>query len=205
MRDYPEFSNGNSPIPIVVARTWDLGFLDLKLFGSDFTNGQLANNATWIQGYDNTGFITRTTLSYHTSLMSNLLSLSSLPSNISLALAPIVSEITKDEGFVACLEPNPSKDWNPSGNVVDAGSDSEALYLVDCGTDEQNLPLQPLIQPARVVDVIVAVDSPNDINRYPNGSAIYATYLRSQNPISNGTAFSKVPGANTFVNLGPNQ
>lgn len=77
---------------------------------------------------------------------------------------------------------------------------------MDGGEDLQNIPLNPLIQPERHVDVIFAVDSSADtIYNWPNGTAIQATYERSINTtIENGTAFPAIPDRNTFVNLGLN-
>lgn len=82
--------------------------------------------------------------------------------------------------------------------------------MVDGGEDLQNLPLHPLIQPERGVDVVFAVDSSadtleenGDLN-WPNGTALVATYQRSLLPIANGTSFPQIPDVNTFVNLGLN-
>jgi lysophospholipase len=78
---------------------------------------------------------------------------------------------------------------------------------VDGGEDGQNVPLNPLIQPIRNVDVIFAVDSSADTTFFwPNGTSLVATYERSLNStIENGTAFPAIPDQNTFVNLGLNQ
>lgn len=82
--------------------------------------------------------------------------------------------------------------------------------MVDGSKDLQNLPLQPLIQPERGVDVIFAFDSSadtleenGDLN-WPNGTALVSTYQRSLLAIANGTSFPPIPNVNTFVNLGLN-
>lgn len=73
------------------------------------------------------------------------------------------------------------------------------------------MPLHPLTQPQRAVDVIFAIDSSADTleehvgKNWPNGTALVATYARSLLPIANGTAFPAVPDVNTFVNLGLNE
>ncbi|KAH7017943.1 acyl transferase/acyl hydrolase/lysophospholipase [Microdochium trichocladiopsis] len=77
--------------------------------------------------------------------------------------------------------------------------------LVDGGEDLQNIPLDPLIQPARAVDVIFATDSSADINNWPNATALRATYVRSLTSIANGTQFPRIPSAETFINLGLNR
>lgn len=78
--------------------------------------------------------------------------------------------------------------------------------MVDGGEDLQNIPLNPLIQPVRAIDVIFAVDSSADTTyNWPNGTALRATYERSlSTQMSNGTLFPPVPDDHTFVNLGLN-
>ncbi|KAF7178083.1 hypothetical protein CNMCM7691_006741 [Aspergillus felis] len=82
---------------------------------------------------------------------------------------------------------------------------SRYLAVVDGGEDLQNLPLHPLIQPKRHVDVIFAVDSSADTINWPDGTTMVATYERSlDTEIINGTRFPSVPDRNTFLNLGFN-
>ena len=103
--------------------------------------------------------------------------------------------------------PNPFRNINPASSKI---ASSKTLTLVDGGEDLQNLPLHPLTQPQRGVDVIFAIDSSADTleehigKNWPNGTALVATYARSLLPIANGTAFPAVPDVNTFVNMGLN-
>lgn len=188
--------------------TWDptnYGFVDLQFLGSNFSNGTIPNNEQCVRGFDNAGFALGTTSSILNSLVTTAL-LSELPSSVLAVLGNLVNETRAQDGLVSLYEPNPFKGWNPTGHALDANSD--ALVLVDGGTDLENLPLQPLIQPARAVDVIVAVDSSADTSYiWPNGSALVATYERSLNAsgIANHTAFPSIPDPNTFINLGLNQ
>lgn len=110
---------------------------------------------------------------------------------------------SEDNNDIAQWVPNPFLNWNPSTNP-DAGSSQ--LSLVDGGEDLQNLPLNPLLQPVRGVDVIFAVDSSADTTyNWPNGTALRASYERSLNStISNGTLFPAIPDDRTFINLGLN-
>jgi len=122
----------------------------------------------------------------------------------------ILSDFAEDESDIADYTPNPfygvNTDTNPSGDIRN-------LTLVDGGSDLQNLPLVPLIQPLRNVDVIFAFDNSADTlnddattSNWPNGTAMVATYERSmRGDISNGTLFPHVPDTNTFVNLGLNR
>lgn len=99
--------------------------------------------------------------------------------------------------------PNPFMGFNPTTN---ANANTNQLSLVDGGEDLQNIPLNPLLQPIRAVDVIYAVDSSADTTtNWPNGTALRASYERSLNPTTaNGTLFPAIPDANTFINLGLN-
>lgn len=230
IRNQPGFSTGDIPFPLVVADnrvnnqtgfpstnttiyefnpyelgSWDpttYGFVDLQYIGSNFSNGKLPDDQKCVRGYDNAGFIVGTTSSIFTSLAATFVG-SQVPPEEQGELATVIQETKEDQGFVAHYNPNPFKDWNPTGKAED--SELDTLYLVDGGTDGENLPLAPLIQSNRQVDVIVAVDSSNDVIGYPNGSAMVQTYARSQNQaIANGTAFPTIPDTNTFVNLGLN-
>lgn len=108
----------------------------------------------------------------------------------------------EDQNDIAQWQPNPFLNYNPSTNPT---ANSQQLHLVDGGEDLQNIPLNPLIQPQRAVDVIFAIDSSADTETaWPNATALRATYERSLAPIANGTLFPPVPDANTFINLGLN-
>ena len=90
--------------------------------------------------------------------------------------------------------PNPFYQYHNDTNPY--AGDAQ-LTLVDGGEDLQNIPLHPLIQPYRHVDVIFAVDSSADTNKtnpaqgsalnWPDGASLVATYERSLSPIGNGT------------------
>jgi len=120
------------------------------------------------------------------------------------ALTAILAAIGEDNSDVSLYEPNPFYHYH---NQTSDNSQSTTLFLVDGGEDLQNIPLHPLIQPARQVDVIFAIDSSadNEFN-WPNGTSLVATYQRSLNAsgIANGTVFPSIPDQNTFVNLGLN-
>lgn len=101
--------------------------------------------------------------------------------------------------------PNPFQGYNPENNSV---TDYSTLELVDGGEDSQNIPLWPLLQPERQVDVILAIDSSaNTEYNWPNGSSLVHTYRRINNNASyvDTLSFPSVPGFDTFVELGLNQ
>lgn len=76
--------------------------------------------------------------------------------------------------------------------------------------DNQNIPLWPLIQPERQVDIIFAVDASADTDYYwPNGSSLVQTYNRVTGAAgvarsNKSISFPYVPDTQTFVNLGLN-
>lgn len=223
----PDFLKGNMPLPLVVAdgrnpgeklvgsnstvyefNPWEFGSFDptvygfapLEYLGSNFTNGTLPSNETCLRGFDNAGFVmgTSSTLFNQFALQLNTTSLDKVAEAIA---KDILSKFGKEDNDIAQYQPNPFLGWDDS--VVAGQID---LNMVDGGEDGQNLPLQPLIQPERHVDVIFAVDSTSDYNNWPTGSSLVHTYERSLNVtgIANGTSFPAIPDQNTFVNLGLN-
>jgi lysophospholipase len=122
----------------------------------------------------------------------------------------VLTDLSQDEFDIADYTPNPFFGVNPNSNP---SARTRNLTLVDGGEDLQNIPFQPLIQPARNVDVVFAFDNSADTlnddgstSNWPNGTAMVATYERAlDSEISNGTLFPYVPDQNTFVNLGLNR
>lgn len=224
------FQNGDAPMPVLVAdgrypdellirgnatvyefNPWEFGtfdptvygFVPMKFLGSNFSDGSLPSNESCIRGFDNAGFILGSSSSLFNQAYLQVNS-SSLPSFIQDALKGILGEIGEDNNDIAVYKPNPFFGYRNETSPV---ATERGLDIVDGGEDLQNIPLHPLIQPERHVDVIFAVDSSADTgNNWPNGTAMVATYERSINhkDLSNGTAFPAVPDQNTFVNKGLN-
>lgn len=227
------FTNGDTPLPILVAdgrapgeilisanttvfefNPWELGswdptvfgFAPLQYIGSNFSAGKLPDDEPCIAGFDNVGYVMGTSSSLFNQffLTFNDTSIAgNLPGFLKDAVNNVLSTIGQENNDIADYSPNPFRGFNPDTNP---GADSRRLTLVDGGEDLQNIPLHPLIQPLRELDVIFAVDSSADTpNGYPNGTAMVATYERSLNAdIENGTAFPSIPGQQTFVNEGLN-
>ena len=224
------FSNGSIPMPILVsdARTpgevlipqnttvyefnpWELGtfdpttygFVPLEYLGSNFSGGVLPNSEQCVRGFDNAGFVMGTSSSLFNQIMLEINS-TSIPGVFKDALNKVLSDVGQGNDDIAEYYPNPFYGYHNSTNLT---YNTTSLTLVDGGEDLQNIPLHPLIHPARHVDVIFAVDSSADTdNNWPNGTSLVATYERSVNTsgIENGSAFPAIPDQNTFVNLGLN-
>ncbi|EPS30585.1 hypothetical protein PDE_05537 [Penicillium oxalicum 114-2] len=225
-----DFIDGNYPLPLVVADgrrpgekvigsnstvfefnpwefgTWDptiFGFAPLEYIGSPFNGGSIPSSAPCVRGFDNAGFIIGTSSSLFNQFILQL-NTTSLPTFVKNIFANILGKLDKADNDIAVYEPNPFYHYN---NKTSPYASQPDLDLVDGGEDLQNIPLHPLIQPERHVDVIFAVDSSADTDHnWPNGTALVATYERSLNGtgIGNGTVFPAVPDQNTFVNLGLN-
>ena len=223
----PRLMSGSIPMPVLIAdgrapdtvvvslnstvfeiNPWETGSWDPTLYafaptqyvGSNFSDGTLPTNESCIAGFDQVGFVMGTSSTLFNTFLLNLNS-TSVPDFLKTILASILSDIGDDNEDIARWSPNPFFHYQNS-----TISQDRDLDLVDGGEDLQNLPLYPLIQPVRNVDVIFAVDSSADTTfNWPNGTALVATYQRSTNPaIENGTAFPSIPDQNTFVNLGLN-
>ncbi|KAL4804246.1 lysophospholipase catalytic domain-containing protein [Aspergillus unguis] len=225
-----QFQDGNMPLPLLVAdgrfpgelpissnatnyeiNPWEFGSFDPTVFGfaplayvgSNFTNGSISSDATCVRGFDNGGFVMGTSSSLFNQFFLQIND-TGLPDFLTSVISDVLEDIGRDDNDIAVWSPNPFYGWLPE---VSAYAQEPMLDLVDGGEDLQNIPLHPLIQPTRHVDVIFAVDSSAD-NTYswPNGTALVATYERSLNStgIGNGTEFPAVPDVNTFVNNGLN-
>jgi len=113
-------------------------------------------------------------------------------------LARKISSVSSDKVLTARY-PNPFQGVNgPAG--YDRTSKDE-LVIVDGGENGENIPLNPLLVPARQVEVILATDASMDSNKtgvngpgWPNGSSMINTFLRATQILPAGAApFPRVP------------
>lgn len=223
------FTEGTAPMPILVTdgrqpgelvvggnatvyeiNPWELGTFDpttyafapLEYLGTNFTDGHVVEGQQCVRGFDNAGFVMGTSSSLFNEAFLEINGSSGLIAGV---LTTILADIGSNDEDIADY-PNPFYSFN---NATSRIYDDDMLTLVDGGEDGQNIPLHPLIQPERNVDVIFAVDSSADTvspyaENWPNGTSLVATYERTFLPISNGTSFPSIPDQNTFVNLGLN-
>jgi lysophospholipase len=228
--DDQNFKDAIQPMPIIVAdgripgttiislnttvyefNPWEMGsfdptvfgFVPQKYLGSNFSNGVIPTDQRCMSGFDQYGYVMGTSSSLFNQLIQQNLTSSGMPQALVSILQGILSDLGTNNDDIASYDPNPFLGWNANTNENAA---QKSLTLVDGGEDLQNIPLHPLIQPERDVDVIFAVDSSADTTyAWPNGTALRATWERSREAISNGTQFPAVPDAETFINLGLNR
>lgn len=225
----PNFMNGEIPFPFLVTDerspntkivslnstvyeinpfeigSWDpttYAMAPLQYVGSNFSAGAVLDNEKCVEGFDQVGYVMGTSSTLFNQFILQINS-TALPDFLQSIFTRILGDIGEDNNDIAQWSPNPFYHFN---NDTNRNANSTELTLVDGGEDNQNIPLYPLIQPQRHVDVIFAIDSSADTSfNWPNGSSLQATYERSMNAtIQNGTAFPSIPDTNTFVNLGLN-
>lgn len=228
--DDDDFSNARAPFPILVADgrapgekiislnatvyefnpyemgSWDpttFGFAPMRYLASNFSGGVVPSDGKCVRGFDSVSYIFGTSSSlFNAFLLQNISSVSGVPQFLIEAATNILEGLDADKDDIAQYVPNPFLGWN---NATNPSADSIELDLVDGGMDLQNIPLHPLVQPFRSVDVIFAVDSSADTTySWPNGTAVRATYDRTHGAIANGTLFPPVPDDKTFLALGLN-
>ncbi|KAH7027695.1 lysophospholipase-like protein [Microdochium trichocladiopsis] len=182
------------------------GFAPTRYLGSQFNRGEINSTGHCVRGLDQLGFVMGTSSSlfnYALIELTNSNGESEVPTVVLNMVEGILETISGESNDVAVWEPNPFRGYHPG---INRNANRESLILVDGGMALENIPLQPVIQPMRAVDVVFAVDSSADTEYYwPNGTALRATYERSKQDVANGTNFPAVPGANTFINLGLNR
>ncbi|CCH41095.1 lysophospholipase [Wickerhamomyces ciferrii] len=223
LRDVEVFQNGEMPLPISVATgrtptskiinlnstvfeftpfelgSWDpslYAFTDLKYVGSNVDNGDPESD-TCIAGFDNAGFVMGTSSSLFNQFLLKL-NTTGITGVVHDLIEDFLHNLSEDFDDIAIYGPNPF--YNTPYATVKTIVDDENLYLCDGGEDNQNVPLAPLLQPERDVDVIFAFDNSADTDdSFPDGASLVATYERQFASQGNGTAFPYVPGQSTFL------
>ncbi|KAH9814792.1 lysophospholipase [Melampsora americana] len=172
-------------------------FIPIDYLGTSMFNGKVPPHGDCVNGFDNAAFVMGAS--------SNILSEPFAPNEqmplIKRLIAGLYYYFT-DHMYDEALVLNPFNGlgigFGPSSGFPD-GKDS-LLYLADGGLGGENMPLWPLIQPARKLDVIFAVDAQADglgktidAQGYANGTSLYMTYLKTQLPDYQGYPFPKIP------------
>lgn len=182
--------------------SWDPSlyqFTQLKYLGTSSQSGMIKSSGGCIGGFDNAGFIMGTSLSLFNQFILQI-NTTSLASSVRSIVTSLLNSLSKREDDIAVYKPNPF--YDTSVGTVGAITSNDTLYLVDGGEDGQNIPLNPLIQPQRKVDVVFAYDNSADTTQsWPAGLSLIKTYQRQFLEQANGTIFPHVPDSNTFRNL----
>lgn len=184
--------------------TWErqvAAFIDVDLLGSDLNNGQPTNN-TCVSGWSNAGWVMGTSSTLFNGAFIELTE-SQGGSLIKKAVESILKDIGKAENDVS-LAINPFRNFNPSTSQI---ATTTNVTHVDGGENGQNVPVWPLIHPARELDFIIAEDASADISSWPNGTSLWTTSQRFNSSYKadfSEYAFPYVPPMATFVNRGLN-
>lgn len=221
-----KFKDGTGPLPIVLSigrddkqiminqnatyfeftpfefGTWQpdiQAFFPVGYLGSDMTKGMPTNNNECVSGFDNLGYTIGTSSTLFNGAYTML-----LEDNVTSILGGIAKSILEDVGKsdndVAPV-PNPFKQYPAKKNQY---FDADYIDLVDGGEANQNIPFEPLMQPARGLDIVIGIDAGTDTAGWPNGSSVVESWKRAKNPEFAYMAFPEVPDTSTFVNLGMN-
>ncbi|ODV60388.1 lysophospholipase 1 precursor [Ascoidea rubescens DSM 1968] len=186
--------------------SWDnaiRSFFDIKYLGTKVSNGVAEDSKKCISGFDNASFLVGTSSSLFNGIVMKLkdMNLGDIP--IIGVIEDILDKISEDENDIGVYKPNPfyQNEFGSSSSI----SNSDTLYLVDGGMDDQNIPLAPLIQQQRDVDLVVAFDNSADTdNNWPDGSSLVHTHQR-QFGVQNNSSFPQVPlSPEEFVQQGLN-
>ncbi|CAD6650494.1 CCN_G0048720.mRNA.1.CDS.1 [Saccharomyces cerevisiae] len=233
IRDFPVFQNAEMPFPISVADgrypgtkvinlnatvfefnpfemgSWDPSlnsFANVKYLGTNVSNGVPLERGKCTAGFDNAGFIMGTSSTLFNQFLLRINS-THLPSFITRLARHFLKDLSQDFNDIAVYSPNPFKDTKfLDSDYTTSIVDSDSLFLVDGGEDDENVPVLPLIQKERDVDIIFAVDNSADMRlAWPDGSSLVHTYERQFVKQGQGMSFPYVPDTNTFVNLGLNK
>jgi lysophospholipase len=161
--------------------SWDAGvsaFASTEFMGTDLTNGRPTKPGKCIHHYDNIGYIFGTSSDVFPAACQTLRPDPSSGADLSNFLQSLVSR-TKRPAFQDAfgIYPNPFYRLPQSRTV----NTQRLLTLADGGLAGQNVPLWPLLQPARALDVIIATDNSADTpDNLPNGTEIHQTYLSAR-------------------------
>ena len=172
-------------------------FTKMEYIGSNLTNGVPDDPDRCTKGFDNAGFLMGTSSSLFNIALIQL-DASGLTGILRDFAEGVLNGLSETDSDIADYSPNPFYKVNPR---INPSANERQLTLVDGGLDGQNVPLHPLIQSARKLDIVFAVDSSADTVNWPNGTSLVATYARSLSAMQNRTRFPPIPDQNTFVNL----
>ncbi|XBW34741.1 hypothetical protein QEN19_000308 [Hanseniaspora menglaensis] len=194
--------------------SWDAtvnSFANITYVGTDVENGKPTSD-TCIAGFDSVPFILGTSSSLFNEFLLNVNS-TSISSFLKDLVTDYLTDLSDSYDDISIWSPNPFYKTNNSFSNVTTQinstasiTDNKVLYLGDGGEDGENIPLVPLLQQEREVDVIFALDNSCDTDAcWPAGLSLVSTYERQFGLQRSDLAFPYVPDAETFVNKGLNK
>ncbi|KNF04480.1 hypothetical protein, variant 2 [Puccinia striiformis f. sp. tritici PST-78] len=156
------------------------------------TNGLTGKAETCVTGFDNLGFLMGAS--------SNLFSYRDGKEGKKSIVSRIASVFVKGR-FYEGLVPNLFKGqgMGPTAGKRFPDGERDELLLADGAMAQEKLPLFPFLQPSRMVDTIIALDSavdggsPKDPNQkgYPDGTSMLRTSMKLQQEGYRGYKFTK--------------
>lgn len=215
------FKDGAMPLPIIVANhapesnqtlgpynstsfefnPWELGSFNFKgwaqtkWLGTRVKNGVPHKQGNCIAGFDNFGWVMGTSASLFTPPVTPMV----LEMFNGTSLEGELNEtMTNGRNDVAVISPNPFNKIHFDEESTYATSGQ--LNLVDGGEDQQSIPLIPLLQKSRNVDVVFALDFSADTeDNWPNGTALWNTYQRQFYDAGSDISMPLVPSVEEFM------
>ncbi|KAF8426350.1 lysophospholipase catalytic domain-containing protein [Tirmania nivea] len=179
-------------------------FFPMKYLGTSMQGGIPQDQNKCVTGFDVGAFIMGTSSSLFSGILTRVGKTraegnkygriwASLKGKVEKLLADALSKVKGGNEYIAdkyhllpCQYPNPFQGFpGPKSTLPNLTQNQSSLSLADGGLDNQNIPFWPLLQPARKIDFILAVDSSADTHQHwPNGSSLVNTQKRSQNLLS---------------------
>lgn len=187
--------------------SWDPSlnaFADIQYLGTEVDNGKPLNDSACVEGFDNVGFVLGTSSSLFNQFILQLNS-TSISNFLKSFIGDFLKDLSEDSDDVALYSPNPfyGSEYYQDNITQGTLSKAEVLYLTDGGEDGENIPLVPLLQQEREVDVIFALDNSADTeSSWPAGLSLISTYERQFGMLGKDMAFPYVPDEETFINAG---
>ncbi|POW17712.1 hypothetical protein PSTT_00314 [Puccinia striiformis] len=183
-------------------------FIPIDDLGSRLVGGKPTGNDSCVRGFDNAGFVIGASSNVLSQPGFNKFSWGNL-------LPEAYDKITKHI-YDEAIDDTKKQQQNPFYHMGMSSSngtgyperESKNLYLADGGWGGEILPLWPLLQPDRKLDVIIAIDFSADgpsmfHGAYPNGTSLTTTYRKTQEEAYKNIHFPTIPDTNgTFKQKG---
>lgn len=115
------------------------------------------------------------------------------------AIIQVVEEFTPASEYGYAMLPNPFKNFkSTTATAASSVSDLDRLYMVDGGEPSRNIPILPLLEPSRNVDVLIVSENGNDDGGYPDGTSMVSAWTATQSISRLTGRFPAVPAAGSF-------